>query len=136
MWLRGIIPVIVFKLHMQFVTYSVLLTETIHFCKWQSTTFIMCTCNWKDTENKIKNALIWNEEYYIVNNLILGILIDLIWYNTHKKIIIIFCCCKCTFLSWSFDAFFEKLGTECKNGLQFDQQIRFKVCALLAISLF
>ena len=129
MWLRGIIPGIVFKLHMQFVNYSVLLTETIHFCKWQSTTFVMCTCNCKDTDNK--NTLIWNKDYYIFNTLILVILIDLIWDNTNNFLLL-----EMYISQLSFDAFFEKLGTECKKGLQFDQQIRFKVCALLAISLF
>ena len=66
--MRDIIPGIVFQLEMQFVAYSVLLAETITFYKWQSITFIMSTCNCKDTDNK--NTLIRYEEYYIFNNLI------------------------------------------------------------------
>ena len=63
-------------LDIQFVAPSVLLAETITFCKWQSITSIMCTRNCKDIDNR--NTLIRYEEYYIFNNLILVNLIHML----------------------------------------------------------
>ena len=66
---------------MQVVDYSVLLAETVTFCKWQSNTFIMYTFNCKDADNK--NTLIGYEEYYIYNNLIL---VDLMHWLLNKRL--------------------------------------------------